>query len=70
MARGSLSELETHLLVALRLSYLRESPYAHLKARCDRVAAMLDGHPQAGCPKVRQAPVLAMPRSFPSPPVP
>jgi four helix bundle protein len=43
IARGSLSELETHLLVASRLSFLTESTYGAVKARCDRVAALLEG---------------------------
>ena len=43
IARGSHSEMGTHLPVARRLSFLGEGTYAAIRERCNRVAAILEG---------------------------
>jgi four helix bundle protein len=43
MAGGSLHELETHLLIALRLSYLSQAGLAPLLAQTDEVGRLLSG---------------------------
>ena len=43
MAGGSLHELETHLLIALRLGYLSQAGLAPLLAQTDEVGRLLSG---------------------------
>jgi len=43
VARGSLSELETQLILARNLGYLSEERFADLMARVDTVFALLGG---------------------------
>lgn len=43
VARGSLSELETQLHIALRLDYFGKDDHAKLLDTCNRISAMLDG---------------------------
>ena len=43
MAGGSLHELETHLLIALRLGYLSQAALAPLLAQTDEVGRLLSG---------------------------
>jgi four helix bundle protein len=42
-ARGSLSELHTHLEIAVRLGYLACAVKARLQAACDQVDRLLNG---------------------------
>lgn len=41
IARGSLAELDTHLLLAVRLAYVSESDLAHANSLGDEVGRML-----------------------------
>ena len=43
MARGSLVEAETQLLIASRLGYIPESSYQELADQCDRVSRLVNG---------------------------
>jgi four helix bundle protein len=43
MARGSLSELDTHLEIAVRLGYLAPEVKAGLQAACDEVDRLVNG---------------------------
>ncbi|MDI9637846.1 four helix bundle protein [Geitlerinema splendidum] len=42
VARGSLMELETHLIVSQRLSYLTLAALKHLQTEIDRIGRMLN----------------------------
>jgi four helix bundle protein len=42
-ARGSLSELDTHREIAVRLGYLASAVKARLQAACDQVDCLLNG---------------------------
>ena|SRR5438874_528879 len=43
MAKGSLVEAETQLLIASRLGYIPASSYEELTQQCDRVSRLLNG---------------------------
>jgi four helix bundle protein len=43
IARGSLSELETHLVISRRIGYLDQAECDRIMSRCGHVAAMLNG---------------------------
>ena len=43
IAKGSLSELDTHLEVALRLGFLSEKQWADLNTRLEQIDRMLSG---------------------------
>ena len=43
IARGSLRELETHLIIALRLKFLNQLEYDRTKTMCDEVGRLLQG---------------------------
>jgi four helix bundle protein len=47
MAKGSLTELETELMIANDLEYLRPEEAKDLPAKCDEVARLLNGLMQA-----------------------
>jgi four helix bundle protein len=47
VARGSLLELETHLIIAQRLQYLRQSQVVGLEAETTSIGRMLNGLIQA-----------------------
>jgi len=47
IARGSLKELETHLLLSHRVSLLREADFARLMSLCQRISQMLSRLRQA-----------------------
>jgi four helix bundle protein len=41
IAQGSLKELETHLIISMRVGLLEEAQEAALQARCDEIGRML-----------------------------
>lgn len=42
-SRGSLLELDTHLELAFRVSYLNEEQYQNLRYKCEEVGRILNG---------------------------
>ena len=47
IAKGSLCELQTQLLIAHRLSYISEGGLSHIEKTADRIARMLSGLAQS-----------------------